>query len=226
EVDGDYLLCRPKDSKKDQTYFLYSIKKANLSKILFPLSDFTKDEIRDIAHAADLTVESKLESQDVCFVPDNDYKRFVSERIGKIESGDIVNMSGDVLGKHKGIINYTRGQRGGLGVAVGRPQYVVEIDAENNRIIVGEKEDLLTNSLIASNVNMLIDDCPQRVFVQIRYGHKQALCSLDFIEGNKVSIVFDAPQEAVTKGQSVVFYNNNMVLGGGTIESYSEKGMA
>jgi len=221
EINGDYFLCRPKDNKKDQTYFLYSIKKADLSKILFPLAEFTKDEIREIAHAADLTVASKAQSQDVCFVPGNDYKNFVSKRMGKIEYGDIVSISGDLLGKHEGIIKYTRGQRGGLGIALGRPQYVVEIDVDNNRIIVGDKKDLLTKKLMASNVNRFVEEFPKTVFVQIRYGHKQASCSLDFIDGNKASVVFDLPQEAVTKGQSVVFYKNNIVLGGGTIESYS-----
>jgi len=172
-------------------------------------------------HAADLTVASKAQSQDVCFVPGNDYKNFVSKRMGKIEYGDIVSISGDLLGKHEGIIKYTRGQRGGLGIALGRPQYVVEIDADNNRIVVGDKRDLLTNNLIASNVNRFVEVFPGKVFVQIRYGHKEASCSLDFIDGNKASVVFDLPQEAVTKGQSVVFYKNNIVLGGGTIESYS-----
>lgn len=220
EIDNGLVLCRPKDRNKDQTYFLYSIKKSDLSNIIFPLSDFTKDEVRQIANEAGLAVASKPQSQDVCFVPDNDYKRFVSQRIEKIESGDIVNLSGDILGKHNGIINYTRGQRGGLGVAVGRPQYVVDIDVRNNKIVVGEKEDLLANELIANNVNKLVDNIPENVFAQIRYGHKQAACSLKFIEDNKVSVKFNIPQEAVTKGQSVVFYKNDMVLGGGTIESY------
>ena len=221
KVGGTCYLSRPKDRKKDQTYFLYSIKRSDLSMILFPLSDQTKDKIREVAHAANLAVASKSQSQDVCFVPGNDYKRFVAERIGEIESGDIINLSGDVLGKHKGIINYTRGQRGGLGVSVGKPQYVVEIDPKNNKIVIGNKEDLLTNKLIANNVNRLVDDIPEKVFVQIRYGHKQASCSLNFIASDKVSIVFDVSQETVTKGQSVVFYKNDTVLGGGTIESYS-----
>jgi len=212
-----WRLLRPKDSAKDQTYFLYPIKAADLSSLLFPLGSLNKEEVRMLAKKAALHVAQKPESQDICFVTQGDYRIFFEERKVVAECGDIVDIAGNVLGKHKGSIYYTIGQRGGLRIAAKTPLYVVEIDAVNNRVVVGEKKDLYSIGLVADDVNLLIDELPTEMEAKIRYRKKPARCSAKK-EGNKLKVVFKEAQESITPGQSVVFYAGDQVLGGGVIE--------
>lgn len=212
-----YLLKKGRDKRKDQSYFLCLLTQEQLGKLMFPLGNYTKKEVRDIALKYNLPVSEKAESQD-----------FVSGNIGAIfrdKSGEglILDRKGNILGKHKGIRYYTTGQRKGLGVAGGRPLYVVGIDADNNSIILGEKDDLYKRALTASEVNLIsagkIDE-PLRCSVKIRYGHPAARATLlPEIDSKRVKIIFEKPQWAITPGQAVVFYDGNRVLGGGFIDN-------
>jgi len=217
EEDGRYVLKRPKDRIKDQTYFLYSIPKDSFSSLIFPLAPFTKDEVRCIARDERLPVAEKPQSQDICFIPQGDYRKFIRERIKETKGGKIINTKGEVLGEHQGILAYTIGQREGLGLSAPRPLYVIAIDAEKNQIVVGHKEDTRSKVLLIQRLNRLVDEFPSRNFAQIRYNHPQALCTVS-TNREEVRVVFDEAQEAITPGQSVVFYYNNIVLGGGIIE--------
>ena len=213
-----YSLKRPRDRRKDQTYFLYPIRYEALEYIIFPLAPFTKEEVRQIARKADLPVADKLESQDLCFVTRKDYHTFISKRTGgMIESGPIVDVRGNTLGRHRGIVFYTIGQRGGLGISYKVPLYVVSIDAERNRIVVGEKKDLKAKGLVAGDLNMLVRRWPSLVYAKIRYRKREAVCEV-FFENDKLKVLFDEEQEAITPGQSVVCYHDDRVLGGGVIE--------
>jgi len=210
-------LLRPKDKIKDQTYFLYPIKAEDLSSLLFPLGSLNKDEVRTLAKKEGLHVAQKAESQDICFITQGDYRIFFQEKKVVTAGGDIVDMAGNILGKHKGIIYYTIGQRGGLGISAKTPLYVAEIDAVKNRVVVGEKKDLYSIGLFAGDVNLLTDDLPAEMEAKIRYRKKSALCSVQK-EANKLKVVFKEAQESITPGQAVVFYAGDDVLGGGVIE--------
>ncbi len=212
-----FVLKRPKDKAKDQTYFLYPIEKDKLRFIKFPLEGLTKEKVREIAKKADLPVADKPQSQDACFIPDKDYRAFVLNRAEKASCGDIVDLSGNKLGTHKGIFSYTVGQRKGLNVAYKCPLYVISIDVAKNKIVIGEKKDLKAKSFMAGSVNMLIDKAPKTAFAKIRYREKETLCDI-IPAGGKLRVIFKKPQEAITPGQSVVFYKNNTVLGGAIIE--------
>jgi len=218
EIDGAYMLTRPKDARKDQTYFLAGIRREALGSILFPLASLTKDEVRAAAKAARLPVAEKPESQDICFVPDNDCGGFVAARSPEMGPGPIVDERGRVLGTHKGLAYYTIGQRGGLGIPAARPLYVTRIDPADNTIVVGNKEDLKKRGLVCSDVNVLVDDVPGRATVKIRYAKKEAPASIIRDTINTMTVIFDEPQEAITPGQTVVFYQDDVVLGGGMIE--------
>jgi tRNA-uridine 2-sulfurtransferase len=214
---GAWYLLRPKDKIKDQTYFLYPIKVEDLSSILFPLGSLNKEEVRTLAQKAGLHVAQKAESQDICFVTQGNYRIFFQEKKVVAVGGDIVNLSGKILGKHNGIIYYTIGQRGGLGISAKTPLYVVEIDAVKNRIVVGEKKDLFSIGLIAGEVNLLTDDLPGEMEAKIRYRKKPARCTVQK-EGKQLRVIFKEAQESITPGQAVVFYAGDEVLGGGVIE--------
>jgi tRNA-uridine 2-sulfurtransferase len=223
EKDGEsWHLLRPKDKIKDQTYFLYPIKAGDLSSILFPLGNLNKAEVRTLAQKAGLHVAQKAESQDICFVTGGDYRQFLAEKNLPFTPGDIVDMAGHRLGRHRGIIYYTIGQRGGLGISSRAPLYVVEIDPQGNRITVGEKEDLLARGLIASDLNWLVDELPREMEAKIRYRKEQARCEVTR-EGEKVRVVFAETQESITPGQAVVFYAGDEMLGGGVIEQVIRK---
>jgi tRNA-specific 2-thiouridylase len=211
-----HLLC-PKDRIKDQTYFLYPITAADLSSILFPLGELNKEEVRTLTKKAGLHVAHKAESQDICFVTQGSYGQFFQERKIPSVTGDIVDKAGRVLGKHKGIIYYTIGQRGGLGISAKTPLYVVEIDAVKNKVVVGEKKDLYSTGLIAEDVNLLTTELPSEVEAKIRYRKKPARCEVAR-NGDKLRIVFQEAQESITLGQAVVLYAGDRVLGGGVIE--------
>ena len=218
ERKDTWHLLRPKDKIKDQTYFLYPIKAEDLSSLLFPLGSLSKDEVRNLAQKAGLHVAQKAESQDICFVTQGNYHQFFQEKKVVATGGDIVDMAGNFLGKHKGIIYYTIGQRGGLGISAKTPLYVVEINAAKNRVVVGEKKDLYSIGLIAGEVNLLTHDLPAEMEAKIRYRKKPARCSVQKEGNNKLKIVFKEEQESITPGQAVVFYEGEEVLGGGVIE--------
>jgi tRNA-specific 2-thiouridylase len=214
---GRHRLVKPGDRAKDQTYFLYAIRREDLPFILFPLADRTKQEVRSLAGQAGLPVACKAESQDICFVPRRGYRQFIRDLTGPGESGPIVDLQGRERGRHKGICAYTVGQRTGLGISSPAPLYVLSVDAQNNRLVVGEKRDLLARGLQAADLNLLSDTWPPEAHAKIRYRKKEAPCTVAF-EYNKARVFFEETQEAVTPGQSVVFYDGDVVLGGGVIE--------
>ncbi|MFB3924474.1 MAG: tRNA 2-thiouridine(34) synthase MnmA [Syntrophales bacterium] len=215
--EGGYVLKRPRDRRKDQTYFLYPIPHDALGSILFPLAPFTKEEVRKIALREKLPVAAKEESQDICFVTQKNYGTFLSQRIGGIRPGPIVDLTGKKLGEHKGIVFYTIGQREGLGISAKSPFYVVSIDVAGNRIVVGGKKDVMAKGLVAGDLNVLVGNWPSQVYGKIRYRKKEARC-IAAIKGGKLEVMFEEAQEAITPGQSVVLYDGDIVLGGGVIE--------
>jgi len=221
--EGRYLLLRGKDRNKDQSYFLFTLTQEQMGKVLFPLGDKSKTEVRAVASKLGLRVAQKQESQEVCFIPDNDYRRFLEERKGReiSQRGEIVNRQGRVLGYHPGIYSYTIGQRRGLGIAAPRPYYVLSLDCQRNRVIAGHKDDLLAGGLIARGLNwistsMLEGDA--EALVQIRYRHPGVAAVLSPLGDQKVKVEFKVPQKSVTPGQAAVFYRGDEVLGGGWIE--------
>jgi len=210
-------LMRSKDKIKDQSYFLYVIRAKDLPFILFPLGDLKKEEVRNKAKKAGLKTAHRAESQDICFVPEGDYSRVFSDRGIDSREGDIVDASGNISGRHRGIIHYTVGQRSGLGVSAKHPLYILEINAQENQVVVGRKEDLLSSGLIAGELNLLSHNFPAQLEAKIRYRKKPAHCIVK-PDGQKLIVEFKEKQEAITPGQAVVFYNGDEVLGGGRIE--------
>jgi tRNA-specific 2-thiouridylase len=213
----NYCMKRSKDKRKDQTYFLYHVAKEKLGSILFPLAPYTKEEVRAIAEKAGLPVAAKPESQDICFVTQKNYQAFIAERLQGIQPGWIVDKDGKKLGEHRGVMFHTIGQRSGLGISHPTPLYVIAIDATQNRVVVGDKSDLQAKSLRAGDLNILVKHWPDTVCAKIRYRKKEAPCTVAF-ENDKVRVLFEENQEAVTPGQSIVFYDGDVVLGGGVIE--------
>jgi tRNA-specific 2-thiouridylase len=221
---GRFFLRRALDRKKDQTYFLYGMPAASLPSVLFPLAAHTKEDVRRIAGKAKLPVAGKRESQDICFVTGKDYTEFLLERVrGTVREGPIVDRDGNVIGRHQGIIHYTVGQRSGMRISSRVPLYVVAIDAAGNRIVAGEKKDLFSRGLIAGNVNLFVESWPDRIHGKIRYRKQEKPCRA-WREGNRLRIIFEDPQEAVTPGQSVVLYDGDAVVGGGIIEEVANDG--
>ncbi|MBN2119676.1 MAG: tRNA 2-thiouridine(34) synthase MnmA [Candidatus Omnitrophica bacterium] len=221
---NSFFLRRAKDPNKDQSYFLYAIKKEMLKFILFPLENFTKFEVRRKAQELNLPVSSKPESQEICFIPSNDYKGFIRQRARElkieIKPGLIIDRKGKVLGKHQGICFYTIGQREGLGISAKKPLYVIKIDYKNNNLIVGFKEDTYFKGLIACKLNLFIE-YPKRAFLckaKIRYNHKEAEAKVIPLGKSRIKVIFKQAQAAVCPGQSVVLYDADLVLGGGIIE--------
>lgn len=217
ETAAGPVLKRPKDRRKDQTYFLYHMAPERLASILFPLAPYMKEEVRVIASKAGLPVAAKGESQDICFVTQRNYRVFVAGRLPESRPGWIVDREGRKLGEHRGIVFHTIGQRGGLGISHRTPLYVTAIDAERNRIVVGGKEDLRAGGLRAGDLNILVRDWPEKVHAKIRYRKREASCTT-VIENDRIQAVFEEAQEAITPGQSVVFYEGDVVLGGGIID--------
>ena len=220
-ASGLYRLLRGRDRAKDQSYVLYQLTQEKLSHLLLPVGDFDKPRIRALAARAGLSTADKKDSQDICFIPDGDNLRFLRE-YGKVASGagDFVDKDGKVLGRHGGIIGYTAGQRKGLGVSGGKRLYVISRDAEKNTVLLGDDEDLFAPSLLASRVNWIMG-APTgevRCTAKTRYSQKECACTVTPREDGTVRVDFDAPQRAITAGQAVVFYDGDVVLGGGTIE--------
>ena len=223
EFDGNtgrYLLKKAVDDTKDQSYVLYALTQAQLRHVRFPLGTYHKTEIRDIAEQNGFVNARKKDSQDICFVPDGDYAGFLERFTGKTyPPGDFVYRDGQAVGRHEGIVHYTVGQRKGLGIAMGHPVYVTGIDTENNLVMLGENEDLFSDSLTADDVNLIsVPDIPEpmRVSAKIRYRHKEQPATA-WMEDSILHVQFDAPQRAITRGQAVVLYQGDTVVGGGTI---------
>lgn len=217
-----YELRKGKE-RKEQSYFLCSLSQNQLRHTLFPLAKYTKDEVRQLSRHFGLAVSAKAASQDICFIPDNDYTRFLrTRRPETIKPGPIVHTSGKVLGQHQGIAFFTIGQRGGLRIAYGQPIYVVSIDKRKNTIVVGGKDDVHQKELIANQVNWIGIPAPTKPFrskVKIRYGHQEFPATVTPLVNNKIKVIFDQPQKAITPGQAVVFYQRELVLGSGFIKS-------
>lgn len=215
------VIRKSNNDKKDQTYFLYRMPEEVVDKIIFPLADFKdKEEIRQIAKEHGLSVASKSDSQEICFIPDNDYTKFLIDTTNqKPKEGNIVTAKGEILGRHKGLIYYTVGQRKGLGIAYKEPLYVIRIDEKNNEIVVGSEKELYTNVVYAEDLRFLLSvDLSKKVEVmaKVRYRAKAAKAILT-VEKGKAKLEFEEPQRAVTPGQSVVFYMDDVLLGGGKI---------
>lgn len=222
--DGVTRLRKGVDPEKDQSYFLWMLTQAELAKTLFPLGGYTKPEVRELARSFGVHAAEKKESQEICFVPHDDYCAYLTDAIPGLEKrvarGEIVDQSGTVIGHHRGYPFYTIGQRRGLGVATGEPVYVTKIDAEHNRIQVGSKADLECRSLVATAVNWSGIDAPNAPFeteARIRYRDRQSACTVEPLEDNRARVSFCEPKQGVACGQAVVFYDGDEVLGGGII---------
>ncbi len=216
-----YLLKRACADAKDQTYALYNLTQSQLSSLLLPLGDFSdKDMVRQYAEENGLSTAKKPDSQEICFVPDNDYASFIKRRIGSLPpSGNFVDLEGNILGQHKGIVNYTIGQRKGLGIAFGEPMFVIKIDAKKNEVVLGRQGTEFSDTLYAINPNFIpFDslDAPLRAEAKVRYSAKPAPCTISQ-EGERIKVAFDVPQRAITPGQAVVIYDGDLVIGGATI---------
>jgi tRNA-uridine 2-sulfurtransferase len=219
--DGRWLLLRGIDQTKDQSYALFRLTQDQLSKTLFPLGEITKKETREQALALGLTVADKPESQEICFVPDRDYPAFLTRVAPELaKPGPLVDMSGKILGQHKGIAFYTVGQRKRLGISTPSPMYVAKIDRDRNTVVVGSNEDLMAYGLVAENINLIsVADIASELAVtaKIRYNAKDSEAVVRSIAENKVEVVFSKPQRAITPGQAVVWYQQDIVVGGATI---------
>lgn len=220
--NGRYAIRNSVTAAKDQTYALYNLTQEQLAHTLMPVGEYHKDEIRRIAKEAGLYVANKPDSQEICFVPDNDYAALIDrEAAGRVPGpGNFVDKTGKVLGRHKGITHYTVGQRRGLEIAAGHRIFVTEIRPETNEVVIGENEDVFTDTVLCDSVNyMAVEDLSgeRRVRAKIRYNHAGEYCMIKKIDDEKILCTFEKPVRAATPGQAVVFYDGEYVLGGGTI---------
>ena len=218
---GRYLLKRGRDLKKDQSYFLFSLRQDQLARALFPLGEKTKSDTREVARHCNLKTADKEESMEICFVPDNNYGGFLqSANLVQKHRGEIVDLHGHVLGHHDGIEFYTIGQRKGLGITTPKPVYVVELDAENNRVVVGDETALDRDEFTVDRCNWIPFDTltgPTEVTAKIRYNHPGAAATLTPLENGRAKVKLHTPQRAITPGQAAVFYQDDLVVGGGWI---------
>ncbi len=234
DAEGNrWLLRRAADPAKDQTYFLFGLTQEQLSRTLFPLGHMNKPQVRELAREHHLALAEKPDSQEICFVPGGDYKRFIDAYLNEQgeqlpdTSGELVTTDGKVLGHHEGVHNFTVGQRKGLGVATGSPLYVININGAEGKVTVGGNDDLLSRTLIARDLNWIAVDglhdsgpntnTPMRVQAKIRHRHEPAPAVLENAPNGEVRVTFDEPQRAITPGQAVVFYQDDLVIGGGWI---------
>jgi tRNA-specific 2-thiouridylase len=238
QVDADYIasghyaqlrpvegerqpgLFRGLDRDKDQSYVLFGIRRDLLDRVLYPVGTYTKSEIRDVARRAGIRTADKPDSQEICFIADNDYAAFLERYRGPQETaGELVDTAGNVVGRHAGYQHFTIGQRKGLGVTFGAPRFVVRIEAESRRVVIGNRDELARSTLEADRANWLCERVPTRLActAQIRYQHRAASCTVDVDEGNRFRVTFDEPQYGVAPGQAVVLYDGDRVLGGGWI---------
>ena len=223
---GRWILKRPADTSKDQTYFLFGLTQEQLARTLFPLGNYTKPAVREMAREHGLALADKPDSQEICFIPGGDYKKFIDAYLEEQDestpdtSGELVTASGEVVGRHVGIHNFTVGQRKGLGVNSPSPLYVIQIAAEGNKVMVGPQSDLALRTLRARQLNWISVERleePRRVRVKIRHRHEPASAVIEMTGEDEVTAAFDEPVRAVTPGQAAVFYENDEVLGGGWI---------
>jgi tRNA-uridine 2-sulfurtransferase len=221
-----WLLKRPADHSKDQTYFLFGLTQEQLSRTLFPLGNLTKPEVRELARQHGLALAEKPDSQEICFVPGGDYKRFIDAYLADQgeslpdTAGELVTTTGEVIGEHAGIHNFTVGQRKGLGVATGSPLYVIQINGAEKKVVVGSDEHLYSRTLRTKRINLIsVDDLrePMRVSVKIRHRHEPASATIEKSGDDEIQVTFDQPQRAITPGQAAVFYDGDVVVGGGWI---------
>ena len=226
EVRDRWLLKRPTDRSKDQTYFLFGLTQEQLSRTLFPLGGMTKPEVRELARKHGLALAEKPDSQEICFVPGGDYKKFLDAYLAEQgdsvadTAGELVTADGRVIGEHSGIHNFTIGQRKGLGVATGSPLYVLQIKGDTRQVIVGEQENLYSRTLLTRRTNLIATGelpGPMRVSVKIRHRHEPAGAMIEKTGTDEIVVTFDEPQRAVTPGQAAVFYDGEIVVGGGWI---------
>jgi tRNA-specific 2-thiouridylase len=218
--DGKWLLRKGLDESKDQSYVLYSLTQKQLSHTRFPLGGLSKDAVRHIAEENGFVNASKPDSQDICFVPDGDYAAFIERHGGAVEAGDFLTTDGRVLGRHKGIVHYTIGQRKHLGISVGTPIYVVRIDAEKNTVILGGEEELFSTVCTVGDFNWVSGEVPRdpvRCKAKTRYRQKEQPCTASINPDGTVTLTFDSPIRAITPGQAAVLYDGDIVLGGGVI---------
>ena len=224
--NGRFLLKKALDDTKDQSYVLYCLTQEQLSHTIFPLGEMRKSQAREIAESQGFINARKADSQDICFVPDGDYAGFImnsdyAQSCSKAcIPGNFVNLAGEVIGRHKGYLHYTIGQRKGLGLAMGHPVFVVDIRPETNEVVIGDNSDCFSDRLVADRLNFMAVDRltePKHLMARIRYSHKGGECTVRMIDDDRIECVFDEPQRAVTKGQAVVLYEDGHVFGGGTI---------
>lgn len=222
ESTGRYLLKKGLDEKKDQSYFLYSLTQHQLSHTLFPLGGMTKNEVRQMAQELNLINAKKRDSQDICFIPDGDYAAYIENKLEKTyPKGNFISTDGRVLGTHQGIIHYTVGQRKGLGIALGKPAFVKSIDPINNTVTLCDNDELFSSEVTAKNINLISVDSisnPMRVKAKIRYRHEPQWATVTQSAPDTLTVIFDEPQRAVTKGQAIVLYDEDIVVGGGEIQ--------
>ena len=219
--EGVTYLTRGENLNRDQSYMLYRLGQRELSRLLFPLAPLPKPEVREIARKAGLSCAAKPDSQEICFIPDNDYAGFIEARRGVFPEGEFFSPEGVPCGRHKGIIHYTVGQRKGLGLALGHPAFVLEIRPGTNEVVIGTNEESMTHEVRANQLNFMAQesiDTEQRVFAKIRYNHRGAWCTVKRTGEDEILCVFDEAQRAVTPGQALVLYDGDYVLGGGTIK--------
>jgi tRNA-specific 2-thiouridylase len=226
DENGRWLLKRPADRSKDQTYFLFGLSQDQLSHSLFPLGGMTKSEVRDLARRHGLALAEKPDSQEICFVPGGDYKHFLDAYLAEqgepplATAGEMVTTGGEVIGEHGGIHNFTVGQRKGLGVATGSPLYVIQIKGDTHQVVVGNDEELYSRTLRVHRVNLIsVADLkgPMRVTIKIRHRHEPAPALIEKSGADEILATFDQPQRAITPGQAAVFYDEDVVVGGGWI---------
>src|SRR6202795_2768858 len=226
EPTGRWLLKRPTDRSKDQTYFLFGLTQAQLSRTLFPLGGMMKPEVRQLAEQYGLALAQKPDSQEICFVPGGDYKKFLDAYLAEQgeslpdTAGELVTANGEVVGEHGGIHNFTVGQRKGLGVATGSPLYVIQIKGDSRQVVVGDQEKLYSSTLRVHRTNLIsVEELhePMRVMVKIRHRHEGAAALIEKSGDDEILVLFDQPQRAITPGQAAVFYDDDVVVGGGWI---------
>jgi tRNA-specific 2-thiouridylase len=215
------LLKRGRDLRKDQSYFLFSLRQDQLARAMFPLGEKTKSDTREVARHCNLKTADKEESMEICFVPDNNYGRFLRQaNLVQKHQGDIVDLHGNVLGRHEGIEFYTIGQRKGLGISSTRPLYVIELEPETNRVIVGDELALERDAFTADRCNWIPFEAPPASFevtAKIRYNHPGTAATVTAVPGGKTTVKLHTPQRAITPGQAAVFYQDDLVIGGGWI---------
>lgn len=220
--NGRYFLKKAVDLSKDQSYVLYSLTQEQLAHTIFPLGEMTKNDARELAESIGFVNARKHDSQDICFIPDGDYSTFIERITGEtFDKGYFIDVNGNKLGTHNGIIKYTIGQRKGLGIALGEPMYVIDKNVQNNTVTLAKNSELFGNVLTATNINLISVDhikAPMRVKAKIRYNQKEQPATVEQISENRIKVTFDEPQRAITKGQSVVLYDEDIVVGGGIIE--------